>query len=85
MNIQNKICKTGMALFLAIEVIGCTPKKESVSTHTVNDGNYTGIGTGYNGYVTVSASFRNGMLTNVIVTNEEETDAVSDAALTKIP
>ena len=85
MNIQNKICKIGTALFLAVGVIGCTPKKESASTHTVNDGNYTGIGTGYNGYVTVSASFRNGMLTNVIVTNEEETDAVSDAALTKIP
>ena len=49
MNIQNKICKIGTALFLAIGVIGCTPKKESVSTHTVNDGNYTGIGTGYNG------------------------------------
>ncbi|MBF1125078.1 MAG: FMN-binding protein, partial [Solobacterium sp.] len=66
-------------------MIGCAPKKESATTHTVNDGNYTGIGTGYNGYVTVSASFRNGVLTNVIITDQQETKAVSDAALTKIP
>ena len=85
MKIENKICKTGMALILAVGVLGCTVKKDSVSTHTVNDGNYTGIGNGYNGYVTVSASFRNGLLTNVIVTDEQETDGVSDAALTKIP
>ena len=32
----------------------------------------TGIGTGYNGYITVSVSFRNGILTNVIVTDEQE-------------
>ena len=68
-----------------MSLIGCAPKKESATTHTVNDGNYTGIGTGYNGYVTVSASFRNGVLTNVIITDQQETKAVSDAALTKIP
>ena len=85
MNIQDKICKTGMALLLVVGMIGCVQKKESTMTHTVNDGNYTGIGTGYNGYITVSVSFRNGILTNVIVTDEQETDAVSDAPLNKIP
>jgi hypothetical protein len=70
---------------LGVSLIGCAPKKESATTHTVNDGNYTGIGTGYNGYVTVSASFRNGFLTNVIITDQQETKAVSDAALTMIP
>ena len=85
MNIQDKICKTGMALLLVVGMIGCAQKKESTMTHTVNDGNYTGIGTGYNGYITVSVSFRNGILTNVIVTDEQETDAVSDAPLNKIP
>ena len=81
----DKICKTGTALLLVVGMIGCAPKKESTMTHTVNDGSYTGIGTGYNGYITVSVSFRNGILTNVIVTNEQETDAVSDAPLNKIP
>ena len=85
MNILNKVCKTSIAFILGMSVIGCAPKKESATTHTVNDGNYTGIGTGYNGYVTVSASFRNGVLTNVIITDQQETKAVSDAALTKIP
>ena len=85
MNIQDKICKTGMALLLVVGMIGCAQKKESTMTHTVNDGTYTGIGTGYNGYITVSVSFRNGILTNVIVTDEQETDAVSDAPLNKIP
>lgn len=85
MNILNKVCKTSMAFMLGVSLIGCAPKKESATTHTVNDGNYTGIGTGYNGYVTVSASFRNGFLTNVIITDQQETKAVSDAALTKIP
>ena len=85
MNIQDKICKTGIALLLVVGMIGCAQKKESTMTHTVNDGNYTGIGTGYNGYITVSVSFRNGILTNVIVTDEQETDAVSDAPLNKIP
>ncbi len=85
MNILNKVCKTSIAFMLGVSLIGCAPKKESVTTHTVNDGNYTGIGTGYNGYVTVSASFRNGFLTNVIITDQQETKAVSDAALTKIP
>ena len=85
MNIQDKICKTGIALLLVVGMIGCVQKKESTMTHTVNDGNYTGIGTGYNGYITVSVSFRNGILTNVIVTDEQETDAVSDAPLNKIP
>ena len=59
MNILNKVCKTSIAFILGVSLIGCAPKKESATTHTVNDGNYTGIGTGYNGYVTVSASFRN--------------------------
>ena len=81
----DKICKTGTALLLVVGMIGCAPQKESTMTHTVNDGNYTGIGTGYNGYITVSVSFRNGILTNVIVTDEQETDAVSDAPLNKIP
>lgn len=85
MNILNKVCKTSIAFILSVSLIGCAPKKESATTHTVNDGNYTGIGTGYNGYVTVSASFRNGVLTNVIITDQQETKAVSDAALTKIP
>ena len=85
MNILNKVCKTSVAFILGVSLIGCAPKKESATTHTVNDGNYTGIGTGYNGYVTVSASFRNGVLTNVIITDQQETKAVSDAALTKIP
>ena len=85
MNIQDKICKTGIALLLVVGMIGCAQKKESTMTHTVNDGSYTGIGTGYNGYITVSVSFRNGILTNVIVTDEQETDAVSDAPLNKIP
>ena len=85
MNILNKVCKTSIAFILGVSLIGCAPKKESATTHTVNDGNYTGIGTGYNGYVTVSASFRNGVLTNVIITGQQETKAVSDAALTKIP
>ena len=85
MNIQDKICKTGIALLLVVGMIGCAQKKESTMTHTVNDGTYTGIGTGYNGYITVSVSFRNGILTNVIVTDEQETDAVSDAPLNKIP
>ena len=85
MNIQDKICKTGIALLLVVGMIGCVQKKESTMTHTVNDGSYTGIGTGYNGYITVSVSFRNGILTNVIVTDEQETDAVSDAPLNKIP
>ena len=85
MNILNKVCKTSIAFMLGVSLIGCAPKKESATTHTVNDGNYTGIGTGYNGYVTVSASFRNGFLTNVIITDQQETKAVSDAALTKIP
>ena len=85
MNILNKVCKTSIAFILGVSLIGCAPKKESATTHTVNDGNYTGIGTGYNGYVTVSASFRNGVLTNVIITYQQETKAVSDAALTKIP
>jgi hypothetical protein len=85
MNIQDKIYKIGIALLLVVGMIGCTQKKESTMTHTVNDGNYTGIGTGYNGYITVSVSFRNGILTNVIVTDEQETDAVSDAPLNKIP
>ena len=85
MNIQDKICKTGIALLLVVGMIGCVQKKESTMTHTVNDGTYTGIGTGYNGYITVSVSFRNGILTNVIVTDEQETDAVSDAPLNKIP
>lgn len=84
MNILNKVCKTSIAFILGVSLIGCAPKKESATTHTVNDGNYTGIGTGYNGYVTVSASFRNGVLTNVIITDQQETKAVSDAALTKI-
>ena len=81
----DKICKTGTALLLVVGMIGCAPQKESTITHTVNDGSYTGIGTGYNGYITVSVSFRNGILTNVIVTDEQETDAVSDAPLNKIP
>ena len=81
----DKICKTGTALLLVVGMIGCAPQKESTMTHTVNDGSYTGIGTGYNGYITVSVSFRNGILTNVIVTDEQETDAVSDAPLNKIP
>lgn len=85
MNILNKVCKTSIAFILGVSLIGCAPKKESATTHTVNDGNYTGIGTGYNGYVTVSASFRNGVLTNVIIIDQQETKAVSDAALTKIP
>lgn len=85
MNILNKVCKTSIAFILGVSLIGCAPKKESATTHTVNDGNYTGIGTGYNGYVTVSASFRNGVLTNVIITDQQETDAVSDAPLNKIP
>ena len=85
MNILNKVCKTSIAFMLGVSLIGCAPKKESTTTHTVNDGNYTGIGTGYNGYVTVSASFRNGFLTNVIITDQQETKAVSDAALTMIP
>ena len=85
MNIQDKIYKTGIALLLVVGMIGCAQKKESTMTHTVNDGSYTGIGTGYNGYITVSVSFRNGILTNVIVTDEQETDAVSDAPLNKIP
>ena len=85
MNILNKVCKTSIAFMLGVSLIGCALKKESTTTHTVNDGNYTGIGTGYNGYVTVSASFRNGVLTNVIITDQQETKAVSDAALTKIP
>ena len=85
MNIQDKIYKTGIALLLVVGMIGCVQKKESTMTHTVNDGNYTGIGTGYNSYITVSVSFRNGILTNVIVTDEQETDAVSDAPLNKIP
>ena len=85
MNILNKVCKTSIAFMLGVSLIGCAPKKESATTHTVNDGNYTGIGTGYNGYVTVSASFRNGFLTNVIITDQQETKAVSDAALTMIP
>ena len=85
MNILNKVCKTSIAFILGVSLIGCAPKKESATTHTVNDGNYTGIGTGYNGYVTVSTSFRNGVLTNVIITDQQETKAVSDAALTKIP
>ena len=85
MNILNKVCKTSIAFILGVSLIGCAHKKESATTHTVNDGNYTGIGTGYNGYVTVSASFRNGFLTNVIITDQQETKAVSDAALTKIP
>lgn len=85
MNILNKVCKTSIAFILGVSLIGCAPKKESATTHTVNDGNYTGIGTGYNGNVTVSASFRNGVLTNVIITDQQETKAVSDAALTKIP
>ena len=85
MNILNKVCKTSIAFILGVSLIGCAPKKESATTHTVNDGNYTGIGAGYNGYVTVSASFRNGVLTNVIITDQQETKAVSDAALTKIP
>lgn len=85
MNILNKVCKTSIAFILGVSLIGCAPKKESATTHTVNDGNYTGIGTGYNGYVTVSASFRNGVLTNVIITDQQETKVVSDAALTKIP
>jgi hypothetical protein len=85
MNILNKVCKTSIAFILGVSLIGCAPKKESATTHTVNDGNYTGIGTGYNGYVTVSASFRNGVLTNVIITDQQETKAVSDAALTNIP
>ena len=85
MNILNKVCKTSIAFILGVSLIGCAPKKESATTHTVNDGNYTGIGTGYNGYVTVSASFRNGVLTNVMITDQQETKAVSDAALTKIP
>ena len=85
MNILNNVCKTSIAFMLGVSLIGCAPKKESATTHTVNDGNYTGIGTGYNGYVTVSASFRNGFLTNVIITDQQETKAVSDAALTMIP
>ena len=85
MNIQDKIYKIGIALLLVVSMIGCAQKKESTMTHTVNDGSYTGIGTGYNGYITVSVSFRNGILTNVIVTDEQETDAVSDAPLNKIP
>ena len=40
MNIQDKICKTGIALLLVVGMIGCVQKKESTMTHTVNDGNY---------------------------------------------
>lgn len=85
MNTIEKLLKKSMIAMTVLSLAGCTLGKKDESVHQVNDGTYTGIGTGYNGYITVSVGFRDGKLTNVSVFDQTETKSVSQAALEKIP
>ena len=52
---------------------------------TVSDGTFTGAGNGRNGEVKVDVTFADGAITDVVVSEHEETPGVADPALETIP
>ena len=60
---------------------GCTPQTKK----TIQDGIYTGQGQGYGGVVSVNVTVEDQKITDVEVTEQNETRTVSDAALKLIP
>lgn len=65
-------------IMVAATLVGC-------GGTTYEDGTYTGEAQGYNGPLTVEVVVTDGKISNVEVTDHEETEGLSDPAIEEIP
>ena len=86
---------------LSTTFAGCTPAKtsqkevtqetatknpeKSTSAQTYKDGTYTGKGQGYDGPITVAVTVQSGKISNIEVTDEDETDERFKPVLEQVP
>ena len=81
------------ALAMVLSLAACGGDKNTDPTPTpdggkpagLTDGTYTGVGTGKNGDVTVSVTFKDGAITNVTVDSHSETPGICDPAIERVP
>lgn len=65
---------------------GCAPKGSSTESGTgFKPGTYTGTGEGKFGTVVVETTFSEEGITNIALTDHEETERVSDRAIEEVP
>lgn len=80
---QRKLCSALLAVFtllFLLVVAGCNNDKVSIK-----DGVYTGTGKGKNGPITVEVTFQEGAIKKIVVVSQNETEGLSDPALSRIP
>gem|GEM_PF-2212516 len=80
---KRKLCSALLAVFtllFLLVVAGCNNDKVSIK-----DGVYTGTGKGKNGPITVEVTFQEGAIKKIVVISQNETEGLSDPALSRIP
>ena len=80
----------GLALALSLMLTGCSGttngSNDTASTGSITAGTYSGSADGNNGPVTVEVTFEDdGTITNVVVTEHEETPSIAQPAIDTIP
>lgn len=76
----SKVLKTMLATSMLF-LCGCNNGNKK----HVNDGTYTGTASGYGGTITTEVTFEDGVITDVKVTDHNETKTWSDAAILNMP
>lgn len=82
MNQKKAICTLAAVIWM-LTGTGCT--QDQVQDAGIQDGTYTGVGTGYGGNITADVTFRNQKISKIEITGENETETVSDSAIENIP
>ena len=75
-----------VVVFLFTDSVGLTSfGGDTVDTSSLEDGVYTGSGTGFNGPIEVEVTVEGGEITNVAVLSHSESEGISDPAIEGIP
>lgn len=80
---QKKVIAMISTAGLLMTLTGC--QTQPVQDSGIQDGTYTGVGSGYGGNITADVTFKNQKITDIEITGENETETVSDSAIANIP
>lgn len=78
-----KELKKTLAVLAVAAMVGCS--SSSTTSAKYKAGTYTGTGAGHNGDVTVEVTVSDTAITKVEITDHQETDGISDAAIADLP
>ena len=82
---MKKTVKGILSALMALSMVGCSSTSTSTGDGKFKAGTYTGTGKGNNGDITVEVTLSSDAITDIKITDQNETAGISDDAITNIP